>query len=584
MCCVNHEHADDADFWGFAQFVLLTLLHKRFMKPHLKNPFTAKRVWLYVFPIVIAAWASVTVFADDKPVKQPKPATFDYQGAIDDIRVDELQLHLGWLADEAQEGRNSGTEAGHRTGDYLVTQLALLGLEPAGTVGSFLQGFRFNGDQPRYRNVLGIVRGSDPDLANEYVMICAHYDHVGIIDGEVYPGANDNASGTSMILELAESLQKIEPRPKRSIIVAFWDAEEIGLLGSRHFANYPTVPLSQIKIVFNFDMVGTLQNNTFELFGSNIATGFRETVSRLIDSDDPDIEFSTEYLLASDHSSFYAKRIPAVMFFTGLDCPYHVPEDTFDIINFEGMKQIADIAFRIVFHLADSDELAKIKFLSPREVRRDNEKAANAYAFGVTDTMGLTVEDDEIDGYDDSGKTLGKMLGNLFGSAGSDEQTGLRIARVIGNSYAEKLGLQRDDRIVTFNGRDMASHDAFDEAMIACLDQEPDRMMYLRVVRPRESEEWLRYGINPTDLTEAYQIVRQGFMYRESQAEPNTLIVGAVISDRADKSGLQSDDRIMHINGERASVEVLHNAVKTKRPLSLEIERNGKISHLELAP
>jgi len=545
------------------------------------NLFCSKNVLLLVLPLFIAVFS--TAFADDEPPKPPKLATFDYQGAMDDIRVDELQMYLGWLADRPQEGRAAGTEGGHRAGDYLVTQLALLGLEPAGTDDSYLQGFRFIDGEPQYRNVLGIIQGSNPDLADEYIMICAHYDHVGIIDNQIYPGANDNASGTSMILELAESFQKLESRPKRSVIVAFWDAEEVGLLGSQHFANYPTVPLSHIKIVFNFDMVGTLQNNTFELFGSNVATGIREMVSRLIEPDDPDIAFTTEYLLASDHSSLYAKRIPAMMFFTGLDCPYHEPEDTFDIINFEGMKQIADIAFRIVFHLADSDELAKINYLSPREVRRDNEKAANAYAFWVTETMGLTIEDNDAADSDDSTKTLGKLLGDMFGSADSDEQTGLRIARVARDSYAAQLGLQRGDRIVTFNGRDVKSHFNFDEAMIACLEQEPDNMMYLRVSRPRESKEWLRFGINPTDLTEAYQIVRQGFMYWESQAEPDVLIVGVVISDLAGESCMQSDDRIMHINDERASGEVLRDAVKTKRPLSLEIERNGKIFQMELA-
>ena len=551
------------------------------MQTNRRKPFGSNGVLLLALPLFIATLSAT--FAEDEPTRPPKPASFDFQGAMDDIRVDELQMHLGWLADRPQEGRCAGTEGGHRAGDYLVMQLALLGLEPAGNDDSYLQGFQFIAGEPQYRNVLGVIRGSDPDLADEYIMICAHYDHVGIINNEIYPGANDNASGTSMILELAESLQKLEPRPKRSIIIAFWDAEELGLLGSRHFANNPTVPLRQIKMVFNFDMVGTLQNNTFELFGGNVATGIREMVSRLTGPDDPDIEFTTEYLLASDHSSLYAKRIPAVMFFTGMDCPYHVPDDTFDIINFEGMKRIADIAFRIVFHLADSDELAKIKYLSPREVQRDKAKAGDASALWVTDTMGLTIEDEEADDSGDSFKSLGKLLGNLFGSTDSDGQTGLRIAKVARKSYAAQLGLQRGDRIVTFNGRDVENHFDFDEAIIACLDHEPDRTMYLRVARTKESKEWLRFEINPTDLTEAFQIVRQGFMYWESQAEPDTLIVGSVISESATESGLQTNDRIMHINDQRASGETLRDAVKTKRLLSLEIERNGKISQLELA-
>ena len=524
-----------------------------------------------------------SLFAGDEPAKPQKPATFDFQGAIDDLRIDELNMHLGWLADETQEGRSAGTESGHRAGDYLVTKLALLGLEPAGTDGSFLQGLRFRDGQPRFRNVLGVIRGSDPELADEYVMICAHYDHVGVIDGEVYPGANDNASGTSMILELAESLIKIEPRPKRSIIVAFWDAEELGLFGSQHYANNPTVPLNRIKIVLNFDMVGTLQNNTFEFFGSNAATGIREIVSRLILPDEPDIEFSSEYLLASDHSSFYAKKIPALMFFTGLDCPYHVPEDNLDCINFDGMKQIADIAFRVVFHLADSDDLVKIRHISTREMRRDKDKAENASVFWATDTMGLTIDDnEEVDTEDESLYSLGKLFGNLFGGAISGEQVGLRITKVAKESYAEKLGLKTGDSIVTFNGRDIEDHYTFDEDIIACLEQESDRMMYLRVSRPRESKELLRFEINPAEL-EAAQIVRQGFMYWESQAEPETLIVGDVFSMRAIESGLQADDRIMHINDTRASGENLREALSSKKSLTLEIERNGKISHLELA-
>ncbi|MCL2117570.1 MAG: M28 family peptidase [Planctomycetaceae bacterium] len=546
-----------------------------------RNLFVANGVWLLVFPVLTAMLVALPAFAED----ESKPATFDYQEAIGDLRIDELQMHLRWLADDAQEGRCAGTEAGRRVGDYLVTQLTLLGLEPAGTDDSYLQGFRFNDGEARYRNVLGIIRGSDPDLAGEYVMICAHYDHVGVIDGEVYPGANDNASGTSMILELAESLEKIEPRPKRSVIVAFWDAEEKGLLGSRHFANNPMVPLSQVKIVVNFDMVGTLQNNSFEIFGSNAATGVRETVARLMEPDDPDIDFSTEYLLASDHSSFYAKKIPALMFFTGLDCPYHTPEDKFGIINFDGMKQIADIAFRFVFYLADANDLSQIQYISPRDMRRNNEKSGEAFGFWVTDTMGLTIEDDqEPEGTqpDDSGRSLGKLLGNLFGDT-AEKPGGLRVSKVAKDSCAEQLGLQRGDRVMTLNGRDADNLDDFDEAITALLVEEPERVMFLRVARPRESEEWLRFEINPADLTVANEMIRQGFLYWESLAEPDTLIVGDVSEDRANEQGLQTGDRIMRINGNRASGETLRDALKTKRPLSLEIERNGKVSQLELA-
>ncbi len=519
----------------------------------------------------------------NEPQKPPKPATFDYQGAIDDIRIDELQMHLAWLADRSQEGRSAGTEAGHRAGDYLATQLALLDLEPAGTDGNYLQGFRFSNGQPRYRNVLGIIRGGDPELADEYVMICAHYDHVGVIRGSVFPGANDNASGTSMILELAESFQKMEPRPKRSILVAFWDAEEKGLFGSQHFADNPTVSLKKIKIVFNFDMVGTLQNNSFEIFGSNAAGGTRELISRLISPDDPDVDFSSEYLLASDHSSFYAKKIPSLMFFTGLDCPYHTPEDTFDIINFEGMKQIGDLAFRVVHHLADADDLDSVKYVSPRQMRNDREKSDTALGFWATTTMGLTFDDEESNATVNGYRSAGKLFGSLLGGAVSEERGGLRVTKADKNSCAEKLGFRRGDRIMTLNGRDVEDHYEFDEEIIRLLDREPDGMIYMRVARPRESKEWLRFEISPSDLDETSRVVRRGFLFWESDAEPDTLIVGSVFSERTGESGLVPGDRIMHINDERASGETLNEALKTRQPVSLEIERNGKISRLDLA-
>ena len=541
---------------------------------------------LFLWPVIAVLFCVVSIpLHADEPSPKPKPEKFDYQAAIDDLRVDELQQYLGWLAAPEQEGRNSGTEAGHRAGDYLVMQLALLELKPAGTDGSYTQGFRFRDDKPRYRNVLGIIPGSDPVLADEYIMICAHYDHVGVIGGNVYPGANDNASGTSMILELAESLQKLEPRAKRSIIVAFWDAEEKGLLGSGYFADNPTVPLEKIRGVFNFDMVGTLQNDKFEVFGSNIATGMREFISRLLAEGDPNVDFSTEYLLASDHSSFYSKKIPALMFFTGLDCPYHVPEDTYDIINFEGMKQIADIAFRIVFRLADTDDLAFVKYISPREVQRDNEKQAESGWFRPAEAMGLIFETSGDSGAPlstDVQRALGKMLGRAMSTPKPGNNRGLRVTNVVKGSLAERLGFQRGDRIMTFNGRDIA--DDFDETMSAAIMENPSGMVFLRISRSSpEPKEWLRFEISPDDLAEVNRGVRQGFLYWERSAEPDTFIVSEVFSDKAREADLQWGDRIMHINGNRASTESLREAVSAQKPLLLEIERNGRIFELELA-
>ena len=144
-------------------------------------------------------------------------------------------------------------------------------IQPAAPDGDYFQPFL-----PESRNILVRLPGSDPDLKREYVVIGAHYDHVGRGNsrnsrgpiGQIHNGADDNASGTSALLELVDAFCSLDVAPKRSLLFVFWDGEEQGLLGSQYWISAPTVPLEQIRLVINIDMIGRLRDNRADVFGT----------------------------------------------------------------------------------------------------------------------------------------------------------------------------------------------------------------------------------------------------------------------------------------------------------------------------
>src|SRR5262249_45517286 len=138
-----------------------------------------------------------------------------------------------------------------------------------------------------YHNILAVVEGSDPQLRDEYVLIGAHYDHVGYGNarnsygpfGMIHNGADDNASGVAGMLEVARAVAQLASRPKRSILFAFWDGEEKGLLGSQYWVEHPTVPLKSVTLAINADMIGRLRNATVTVYGVRTVRGLRRLVS-----------------------------------------------------------------------------------------------------------------------------------------------------------------------------------------------------------------------------------------------------------------------------------------------------------------
>ncbi len=207
---------------------------------------------------VIATAGSVGAAAENNAVR----------AALNTITSAELGHHVDVLADDAFEGREAGSRGGRAAGGYLVQLLEENHIQPAGDDGGYYQSL-----DGGYRNVLGMIPGRDPQLQREFIVIGAHYDHVGFgtprnsfgPTGSIHNGADDNASGTAGVLEVLQAFTMLPEAPRRSILFAFWDGEEKGLLGSKHWTSFPTVPLKQVVLVFNADMIGRLRNNRLEV-------------------------------------------------------------------------------------------------------------------------------------------------------------------------------------------------------------------------------------------------------------------------------------------------------------------------------
>ncbi|MGI9178248.1 MAG: M20/M25/M40 family metallo-hydrolase [Pirellulales bacterium] len=309
------------------------------------------------------------------------------------IRAADAGRHVGVLADDSFEGREGGSRGGRAAATYIVEQLTKLGLEPAGDSGSFYQPFG------GMRNIFAIQRGSDPNLAHELVVVGAHYDHVGYGTadnsygpfGYVHNGADDNASGVAGLLEIAEAMQHLPERPRRSILFAFWDGEEKGLLGSYHFLRVRPAALADLRIVFsvNLDMIGHLRGQRLEVYGTRTAVGTREMVLQANNrpGNAAGLQLAYEWDIEddSDHYPFIAARIPTVMFHTGLHDHYHRPSDDVHLVNLDGIEPVARLTLGFVLAIAnDPGPLPTFR----RESREESNAVRNRIEAPVPDIAG----------------------------------------------------------------------------------------------------------------------------------------------------------------------------------------------------
>jgi len=253
---------------------------------------------------------------------------------------------------------------------------------------SFSTGININGkaeiikETSGTRNVMMVLQGEDELLKNEYIVMGAHFDHLGMggpgsssraVDTiGVHHGADDNASGVAMMLELAEKFALTKVSQKRSIICIAFSGEEEGLLGSKQFVEEPGIDLTKVNAMINLDMVGRLnETNSLQVSGVGTANGFKDLIYSKSDTSVVKLILSPEGYGPSDHSSFYGKNIPVLFYSTGAHLDYHTPADTWDKINYEGMLKISSLIFTVASELASTDTRLQFTESGPKaEVTR----------------------------------------------------------------------------------------------------------------------------------------------------------------------------------------------------------------------
>jgi hypothetical protein len=203
----------------------------------------------------------------------------------------------------------------------------------------------------RTANVIGILPGTDPALAGEAVVIGAHYDHLGRQRGIVHPGADDNASGTAVVLGLARAAAAAGGMP-RTLVFALFSGEELGLLGSGYYVRHPAVPLDRTVAMLNFDMVGRMRDDRLTVSGVESGSGLRAVASRAVAAERLTGVLRDGPLGPSDHARFYTGGVPVLFFHTGSHGDYHRPSDTADRVDAPGMARVAGVAARILVELA----------------------------------------------------------------------------------------------------------------------------------------------------------------------------------------------------------------------------------------
>lgn len=275
---------------------------------------------------------------------------------------------VNYLASDELAGRAPGSAGINKAIDFIIEKFKSAGLLPGADDGSYFQTWDevvdVNGNKAPVKNIIGIIPGTNPNLKDESVVICAHYDHLGLgwpgankgNEGKIHPGADDNASGVSVMLELAE-LHGKSLKPQRTVIFIAFASEESGLRGSKYYVqNMKRFPAKKVIGVLNFDTVGKLGNGKLLVLGASTAREWRFIFMGASYVTGVETEMVTQELDASDQRSFLEVGVPGVQFFSGANADYHKPSDTPDKIDGAGLIKVAAIAQEGLLYLADRIE------------------------------------------------------------------------------------------------------------------------------------------------------------------------------------------------------------------------------------
>tara|TARA_R110002124_G_scaffold162581_3_gene329671 strand:+ start:4087 stop:5364 length:1278 start_codon:yes stop_codon:yes gene_type:complete len=290
----------------------------------------------------------------------------------EDITPLDIETHITFLASDSLNGREAGSADEAIAANYIADHFRDFGLEPAGDNGTYFQEFTINttvlnnphasqdaeGEKRLSKNVAGLLQGSAN--SDEVIIIGAHYDHLGLgefgslyrgDEQKIHNGADDNASGTAGVLELAQYFS--ENRPKKDILFLAFSGEEMGLLGSAYYVDNPTVDLENALAMINMDMIGRMTDEKLMIFGMGTADDW-ENIVNVANTDSLNLNLVKDGTGASDHTSFYYKEIPVLHYFTDTHADYHRPSDDTEYINTEGEALALQHLVRVIQYLDDT--------------------------------------------------------------------------------------------------------------------------------------------------------------------------------------------------------------------------------------
>jgi hypothetical protein len=291
------------------------------------------------------------------------------------ITADSLRGHLSFIASDLLEGRKTPSRGLDLAAEYIAAQFRRAALEPAGELGKSY--FQVVGGQ---KNVIGLMRGSDPVLRESYVIISAHYDHIGIgkaVDGDsIYNGANDDGSGTVSVIEIASALATMKRKPKRSIVFIAWSGEEEGLLGSQQYSRNPVFPLEKTVAMINLELVGRTDSTEGPQIDSASMTGFdftdlgrifqaagRRTGIRVYKHE----RNSDLFFARSDNQALADVGVPAHTLCVAFEYPdYHRPADHWDKIDYENMARVNRMVALALIDIANNRVEPKWNVANPK--------------------------------------------------------------------------------------------------------------------------------------------------------------------------------------------------------------------------
>ncbi len=391
-------------------------------------------------------------------------------------KQDVMKQTVEYLASQELGGRFPATVGDTLASEFIVSQLRSLKLKPivkGKKTIAYFQDFTYGKTKELERtthNIIAVLPGKDKQLRHEYIVVGSHYDHLGL-GGQnsgsrrpdtlgVHPGADDNASGDAVVLELAKVFKK--ERAKRSIIFAFFGAEEQGLIGSKNFLEWMkkddaqriNLPADKKGIVamVNLDMVGRMRDNAMSVSGTGTSSEFKAMAEAAAEQTKLNISCTPDGYGPSDHASFVAQEIPVLFLTTGGHMEYHTPDDVPSTLNYDGMQQTLDFSKSLITQIANMPT-------TPDYISVPSTNKMKHGKFKVT-------------------------LGLMPDVMGASRIPGLRADIVVAGKSAHNAGIRSGDIIQEIDGKPVTN---MDDYMQRLSELEPDTTVPVKVLRNEET-------------------------------------------------------------------------------------------------